>query len=125
MRVLIDTSAWIEYFQGSKEGEIVNSYLNNEETFTSIVSLLELSYKSDKEGWNIRDYFNFIKIKSSIVGLKESAVLEFGKLYNSARKQEKSFGFADAILFSTSLSENAKILTKDSHFENFENVILL
>ena len=28
MRVIIDTSAWIEYFQGSKEGETVNQYVN-------------------------------------------------------------------------------------------------
>ncbi|MEK6888899.1 MAG: PIN domain-containing protein [Nanoarchaeota archaeon] len=125
MKLLIDTSAWIEYFTGSKEGEIVNKYLNENEILTSVVSLLELSYKADKEGWNIRDYLNFIKIKSQIYGIKESSIIEFGKLYNFSRKKEGSFGFADAIILMTSKSEEAKILTKDNHFKNFDNIIML
>lgn len=125
MNIIIDTSAWIEYFQGSEEGEIVNQYLNNNETITTITTLLELSYKADKEKWNIKDYLNFIRLKSRIVGIKESSVLEFGKLYNHARKKEKSFGFADAIILLTSINENASILTKDTHFKHFENAIIL
>lgn len=125
MKILIDTSAWIEYFIGSKRGEIVNNYLNENEVLTSVVSLLELSYKSDRENWNIRDYLNFIKIKSQIKGIKESSIIEFGKLYNNSRKKENSFGFADAILLQTSKDENATILTKDLHFKNFDNVVLI
>lgn len=125
MKILVDTSAWIEYFTGSKEGEIVNNYILNEEIITSIISLLELSYKSDKEGWNIKDYLNFIKIKSQIIGIKESSIIEFGKVYNSSRKKESSFGFADAILLQTAKDEEATILTKDNHFKIFEDVILL
>ena|SRR3989338_7325548 len=125
MKVIIDTSAWIEYFQGSKEGEIVKQYLSDNEIITTITILLELSYKADKEGWNIRDYLNFIKLKSTIVGIKESSISQFGKLYNNARKKENSFGFADAIILLISLTEKAQILTKDSHFRNFENAIML
>ncbi|MDP3881732.1 MAG: PIN domain-containing protein [Nanoarchaeota archaeon] len=125
MRVIIDTSAWIEYFQGSKEGETVNQYLKDNEIITTVVTLLELSYKADKEGWNIKDYLNFIKLKSNVVGIKESSILQFGKLYNEARKREKSFGFADAIILLTSNLEKAQILTKDLHFKGFDNAIML
>jgi len=68
---------------------------------------------------------SFIKIRSQIVGIKESSILEFGHLYNSSRNKQKSFGFADAILLLTAKTEDAHILTKDSHFKDFENVILL
>jgi len=125
LKILVDTSAWIEYFIGSKEGEIVNKYLQNEEIITSVASLLELSYKSDKEGWNMRDFLNFIKIKSQIIGIKESSIIEFGKTYNTSRKKEQSFGFADAILLQTAINEEATILTKDPHFKNFEKTIML
>lgn len=125
MKIIIDTSAWIEYFLGSKFGEIVNEHLKNDETVTSIVSLLEISYKADKEGWNIKDYLNFIKMKSQIIGIKESSVMDFGKMYNQARKKEKDFGFADAVILSTAKSEKAGILTKDNHFRSFDNVIML
>lgn len=125
MKIIIDTSAWIEYFQGSKEGEIVNQHLINNEVITTIATLLELSYKADKEGWDIKNYLDFIKLKSLIVGIKESSVLQFGKLYNDTRKREKSFGFVDAIILLISRIEKAQILTKDFHFKNFENVIML
>lgn len=125
MRLLIDTSAWIEYFVGSETGEKVSEYLKNEEILTSVISLLELSYKADKEGWNIKNYLNFIKIRSQVIGVKESAIIEFGKIYNLARSKEKSFGFADAIILLTARAEKAQILTKDNHFKGFENTILL
>lgn len=125
MKILFDTSAWIEYFTGSKMGEIVSSHIENDEVITSVISLLELSYKADREKWNIKDYLNFIKIKSQIIGIKESSIIDFGRTYNQARKKEKSFGFADAIILLTAKDEGAGILTKDNHFRDFENVIML
>ena len=88
-------------------GEQVNNSLKNNEILTSVVSLLELSYKADKEGWNIKDYLNFIKVKSQIIGIKESSIVEFGALYNQTRKSEKSFGFADTVILLTANVENA------------------
>src|SRR3989338_7993131 len=104
--------------------EIIEELKDNE-IITTVVTLLELSYKANKEGWNIKDYLNFIKLKSSVVGIRESSILEFGKLYNEARKKEKSFGFADAVILLTSNLEKAQILTKDPHFKGFDNAIML
>lgn len=49
MKIIFDTYAWIEYFEGSKKGEIVKKYFEREEILTPLVVLLELSYKADKE----------------------------------------------------------------------------
>ena len=64
MRFVFDTYAWVEYFKGSKKGEIVERYLNESNVFTPIIVLLEMSYKADKEGWDIKKHLDFIKIKS-------------------------------------------------------------
>ena len=71
MRVIFDTYAWIEYFKGSKQGEIVNEYLKEHEIITPSIVLLELSYRADKEGWDIKRYLSFIKIHSSIIGIND------------------------------------------------------
>jgi len=105
--------------------DFLETGLKDNEIITTVVTLLELSYKANKEGWNIKDYLNFIKLKSSVVGIRESSILEFGKLYNEARKKEKSFGFADAVILLTSNLEKAQILTKDPHFKGFDNAIML
>lgn len=110
---------------GTELGSMVKEKIEKNECITSVVSLLELSYKSEKEGWNTKEYLDYIKIKSQIIGIKDSSILEFGKLYNSIRKKEKDFGFADCIILSTSIDEEAQILTKDSHFRNIKNSIIL
>ena len=125
MKIVFDTSAWIEYFLGSHLGKKVESYLQSEDVVTPVIVLMELSYRADKEGWDFEKYVNFIKIKSNVVGITEDQVLSFGKIYNDVRKRIKDFGLADAIILSTSLAEEAKILTKDSHFSGFPRAVLL
>ena len=125
MRIILDTSAWIEYLKGSKEGEIVNDYIKNHEMITPVVVLLELSYRADKEEWNFQQHLNFIRIKSEIVGVNELSILRFGKIYNEQRKRLKSFGFVDAIILMTALDKNAKIVTKDRHFKGLPEAVML
>ena len=49
MEIIFDTFAWIEYFEGTKKGNKVKEYLENNEVITPIIVLLELSYKADKK----------------------------------------------------------------------------
>jgi predicted nucleic acid-binding protein len=125
MGFIIDTSAWIEYFEGSSKGEKINQYVENEELITPVIVALELSVKAEKEGWNIEKIYNFIKLKSSIVGFPESEITSFGKMHVSARNKMPSFGMADTIIFATSKNLKMKILTTDHHFKRFDNVILI
>ncbi len=125
MKLILDTSAWIEYFKGSKYGEIVSNYIKENEIITPSVVLLELSYKADKEEWDFKQYLSFIKFKSEILGINESLLLQFGRLYNEQRKREKNFGFVDAIILMTAIDKKVKILTKDGHFDGLSEAIML
>ena len=69
MKIVFDTYAWIEYFEGSKKGELVSKFLEEKDILTPSIVLLELSYKADLKKWNIKEIFNFIKVKSNIVGI--------------------------------------------------------
>ncbi len=125
MKVVFDTYAWIEYFEGTKKGEIVERYLNESEIITPSIVLLELSYKANKKGWDMKKCLSFIKIKSDIVGINEQYILEFGKTYNTARSKIKNFGMVDAFILTASRLNKAQILTGDHHFSSFENSIIL
>ena len=124
MNVVFDTYAWIEYFLGSKQGTIVESYMK-ESIITPFIVLLELSYRADKEGWNFRQYLNFIKANSKITNVTEEFVLKFGQVYNKVKKEVPGIGIADAIVLLTAFEQNAKILTGDEHFKNLPQVIFL
>ncbi len=125
MKIVFDTFAWIEYFQGTKKGERVRDYLENNEVLTPVVVLLELSYKADKEGWNFKKFLNFIKYKTEIVGINEEFVLNFGKLYNKIKKKSRGIGFADISILNAAKLNKAKILTGDPHFSNLKEGIML
>ena len=124
MKIVFDTYAWIEYFMGSEKGKIVNQYIK-EEIITPFIVLLELSYRANKEGWDIKKYLNFIKFHSKISIFNENFIVEFGKTYNKIKKEIHDFSIADCIILTTARLENAKILTGDIHFKNFSETIFL
>ena len=123
--IIIDTSTWIEYFTDSNNADFIEEILNNKETMTPIVVLLELSCKSTKENWNFNEYLNFIKSKSSIIGTNDKIIINCGKIYLEERRKKPSFSMIDATIWAIAQEHGAKILTKDNHFRDFEKVILL
>ena len=125
MKIIFDTYALIEYLEGTKKGKIVNDYLENDEIITPFIVLLELSYKADKKGWDMNKVLSFIKVKSEIVGVNEKFVLRFGNVYNDFKKKKRDIGLADAIILTTGLLYDSKILTGDEHFKDLNETILL
>ena len=125
MKIIFDTYAWIEYFKGSEKGKIVENYLENSEVLTPVIVLLELSYKAESEGWNLKKHLDFIKFKSEVVGINENFVLNFGNIYNNTKKKIKGIGFVDIVILTSALMNEAKILTGDKHFSGMKEAILI
>jgi|SRR3989344_5547935 len=125
MVTIFDTFTWIEYFTDTKNAEIIEKYIENEDIITPSIVLLELSYKADKEGWDFKKHLDFIKIKSKIAGLNEEFIIKFGKIYNECKKKVRGIGLADIYILATAILNNGKVLTGDKHFESFEQTIFL
>ncbi len=123
--IVFDTYAWIEYFLDSKKADKVEDYIKNDEVITPILVLLELSVKAEKEGWDIKKYIEFIKIKSTIGNLSEEVIINTGKTYNQMRQKVKDFGLIDATILTIALLNKCNLLTGDEHFKNLPNVIFL
>ena len=125
MAIDFDTYAWIEYFNATKKGNTVKTYLEEEKIITPTIVLLELSYKSSKEGWDFSKYLSFIKANSTIVGFNEKFIFTFGKSYNDIKQQVKGIGITDIIIIHTAIMNDAKILTGDEHFKNVDSAVML
>jgi predicted nucleic acid-binding protein len=123
--IIFDTSAWIEYFKDSEKAGDIEKFLESEEIFTPSIVLIELSCKSIKEGWDFNKHLRFIKSKSIIIGVKEETIIKCGKIYYENRKKNSSFGMIDAIIWTTAEDFKAKILTKDNHFKDFKEAIII
>ena len=123
--IIIDTYAWIEYFKGSEQGKIVEKYLNEEKTITPSVVLIELSCKSIKEGWDFEEYLKFIKSKSLIIGMDDESIIKCGQIYFNEKKKKSGFGLVDAIILTSAIRMNAKILTGDEHFRDVKEAVFI
>jgi predicted nucleic acid-binding protein len=125
--MLLDASAWVEFFQGTEKSKKVESVLKTEENFTSIVSIAEIVNWCLRN--DIRDmitiYAEGIKKGSRILDLSESIALAAGELNFDRKKTFKNWGMLDSFIVATSLLYDLRILTKDSQFKDLPNVEML
>lgn len=123
MTVLVDSCAWIEYFKGSKSGEKIRKYIDSDvEILSSVINLAEiyrymLAYNPEKYA---KEALDFILKRSFYIPVSLKISIEAAKI-----RHEKKFGLGDALIYSTALLTNSKVLTVDKHFKDESNVIFI
>ena len=127
MVILFDTSAWIEFFEGTDKSKAVEEIIKNVENYTSEITFAEIvnwCFKNQIED-KVVEYIGGIKKGSKILKLDEAIIISAGKLNFERKKIVKNWGMVDSLILATSLLYDLKILTKDSHFKGLENVEIL
>ena len=125
--MLFDTSAWIEFFQGTEKGKRVEEILKSDENFTSIVTFAEMvnwCIKNKLEN-KIKDYIEGMKNGSQIIDLSENIATTSGRLNYERKTIEKNWGMMDSFILATAQIYDLKILTKDRQFCDLTNVEML
>lgn len=123
--MLLDTSAWVEYFKGTKEGEKVKSIIKNNVIYICPITIAELSnwcYKNNKDPV---EYIKIIKNLSTYLELSEEILNLSGKIYYRLRKKNKKIGLIDCIIYTTAQIHGLELITKDNDFKNLPGVQLL
>ena len=127
MKFVLDTFAWLEYFNGSESGKKVSKIIESEENdiFSSIITIAEVSSILKRKEGNIELGHQTIINLSKIYFINLEFAKEAGILHAETRKKIKDFGFADAIVLLTARKLGAKILTGDPHFKGFKEAVLI
>jgi predicted nucleic acid-binding protein len=125
--MILDTSAWIEFFMDTKKREIVWAALKEKECFTSIITLAEISNWCCKNNLQhqIEPYVDGIKTNSKVLGVDEEILINAGKLNYERKKIVNGWGMADSVLLSTAQVYGLEILTKDFDFRDLPDVQIL
>lgn len=126
MRYLIDSSAWIEYFSGSKEGEKVNEVLNHDNeiyVISPIISEVIRNIRTKNKDYELA-YESIIK-NSKIFAITPKIAKEAGLMNVELRKRFTNFPLIDTLIICSAKELNAKILTTDNHFKHFKEAIIL
>src|SRR3989344_868776 len=121
-KFVIDTYAWIEYFNGTKLGEKVKVIIENSENiiYTNIITIAELS------STYTRNLVNFSKEKEVILNLSKIFNIDFkfaeeaGILHAETKKKNKHIGMADIFILLTAKKVSGKVVTGDEDFRGMK-----
>ena len=134
MKIVVDSYAWVEIFQGSEKGQsALKAILDSELVITPEIVLAEISRKYFREGAKeqlIRSRIRTISQSSELSQIDEAIAVESGKSYleiaEIARKaKSKKPSLFDAIVLATARVNNANVLTGDFHFRDLPETVWL
>lgn len=126
MEYFIDSSAWIEYLDGSSKGEKVNEILQSEnEIFVLPITIAEVVSKIKRKNSNSELAYKVIMSNSKIMEFTPKIAKEAGLLHVDMKLKNSSFSLADALIIISAKSISAKVITKDNHFKGFKEAVII
>ena len=121
--VVLDTSAWIEYFLGSRKGEAIKGYVESDtEIYTPTICLAELKvkYAQEKRAAEGEERIRFILKRSVVVDLdKETALL------GAEHKLKSKLYLIDAVIYATAQLLGKDLVTSDTELKGLPGVAFL
>jgi len=122
-KILLDSSAWIEYFYTGKEE--IREIIESGEYFllASAISILEVKRKL------LKDKCHPNEIKATIEFIRNNSIIKdvTEEICDKAGEDciKKKLHAADAIIYRTARENNAKIITLDSDFAGISSAVIL
>ncbi|MBI3051680.1 PIN domain-containing protein [Candidatus Woesearchaeota archaeon] len=122
--IVIDTSAWIEYFLGSLRGRQVQGLMVVEKRLaTPAIVLVELACKFFRDGVDFTTHVEYIRKNSEILGLDDVDILSIARNYAKMKVASgNKSSLSDAIIFTAAESYGAVVVTCDSDFQGLAGV---
>jgi len=125
-KYLLDTSAWIEFFLGTKKGVVVQEILSAQNTIiTTSSSLAEIYDWTLKENKDFAPAVELVRRKSKIIELTLNDWLIATHNRRIQRVEKPKIGIMDCLLLAVQEYSSATIVTKDNDFRGLPNTIML
>ena len=122
MKVLIESSAIIDYLKGNKKVEEV--ILNSEELYVSYLTVYEVLLGNVKES-KVFDFLSAFKI----INLTKKDVIIGSQIYKKLKDKGKLIGNFDILISAQAINRRLTLVTKDSDFlkvkEEFKKLNLI
>lgn len=118
-KVLVDTSAWIEFFKKSDPWfSAVSGLIDDKRVCCTGIVLAELiqGAKSEKELRVFRDFRHVFEFLEESTDLWQAA----GELSHALARKGRSIGLSDCYLAVSAKASGARILSLNKHFEQLK-----
>lgn len=127
MKFIVDSFAWIEYFNGTLRGAKARKIIEKKENelFTLDVCLAEIKFWALQEKKDFREIQKTLRANSAVVESGSNEWLDAAEIKSIERKKHKGFGLIDALLIVKQKQLDAIIITGDKHFKENKNVEMI
>lgn len=126
MKYLIDSSAWIEYLEGSSKGEKVNELLNDRnEIYVISLIISEVVSKVKRKDSDAEIAYSSIIKNAKLFDVTPKVSKEAGLLHAQMKKKNPNFSLADALILCSAQMLGTQLVTTDTHFKPFKETLLL
>ncbi|MBI4181919.1 MAG: PIN domain-containing protein [Candidatus Aenigmarchaeota archaeon] len=123
---LLDTSAWIEYFKGTPEGNRVAALLRSgSPAYTCPLTITEVAVWCYRNHRDPSPFLEKIRSFSLLLDLAVSLLSEAARVYTEQRLRQPKIGIIDCIIYASALLHGLTLLTKDQDFAGLASVSLL
>ncbi len=124
-RYVVDSWAWIEYFNATEYGLKAKEIIEKCEIFTSAMTVSELVSKFMKEKKDQEEMIKALVSLSKIVDVDITMARGIGKVHYEVKRINSNFSFGDAAVLHTARESNAKVLTGDPDFKDIKEAEML
>lgn len=121
-RIVIDSSGWLEYLTDDINARQFAPYIENEFAVLIPTIVIYEVYKKllATTGRVAADSFASEAARRTVLPLDEA-----GAIGAALTSTEHNLAMADAIVYASTLSQNARLITGDAHFKDLEGVVLV
>lgn len=123
--MLVDTSAWIEFFKNTPRSRQFVDAIGQKPIYTCEISLAEISDWCYKSNLNSKTFFEIVQKTSTVLALRQEVLEAVGRIYNEQRKIRSKFGMMDALVAATAIAYEMQIATFDGDFQGIPGAIVL
>lgn len=124
-KYIMDAYAWIEYFEGTKQGKVVQELLQDNEILTHSVTVAEVVSKMRRKGLNGELAFHALQGLTRIIPTEGDDCKMVGLLHAEMRAKIPGFGLADAFVLHLARDRQGRVVTGDHHFQHERGVLFL
>jgi len=124
-KLLVDTSAWIEYLDGSDKGKRVRDHLARAVPLVTGMIAAELFSNFIRKEKPLEIAVNALRNGSTLVPIDLETAHQAAHIYNHQRKKKPKFGIIDAHIVAAAKINGAKILTCNTDFLGLPEAIVI
>jgi PIN domain nuclease of toxin-antitoxin system len=126
-KLIIDSSAWIEYLEGTEKGKKVREFLAKSDSFPLITGVIatEVMTKFLRSGRSAEEIATALGAVAMFVPYGMSLAQKTAEVYVKQRKSKPKFGVADASVLAAAILNKAKIITCDTDFSGIPEAVLI